>query len=221
MLYSMYPLTVSQIKDIVIKLFVWRKDRKLSVKSQVVGLYKNIEEELKEYQESKEVTDKIDALCDISVFIFNSLNSFVFTDLSKAINKYRGLDLPKSKEDFITGYGRVANEFPLIKSNGNIDPVNAVQVLGYVLAYIDFLGYNPYISMVETLKEISSRTGSYSEKDKKWIKDTSEEAKAKWYNANYGLAQYGYIIITPPKIKPKPFKKPDTSKGPFIKKKAK
>ena len=38
-------------------------------------------------------------------------------------------------------------------------------------------------------KEISSRTGSYDETAKKWIKDTSEVAKAKWYKANYKLAK--------------------------------
>ena len=43
--------------------------------------------------------------------------------------------------------------------------------------------------MLETIKEISSRTGSYDESAKKWIKDTSEAAKAKWYKANYNLAR--------------------------------
>ena len=43
--------------------------------------------------------------------------------------------------------------------------------------------------MLETIKEISSRTGSYDEATKKWIKDTSDEARAKWYSANYELAR--------------------------------
>ena len=38
-------------------------------------------------------------------------------------------------------------------------------------------------------KEISSRTGSYDENAKKWVKDTSLEAKAKWYQADYELAR--------------------------------
>ena len=38
-------------------------------------------------------------------------------------------------------------------------------------------------------KEISSRTGAYDEKAKKWIKDTSDEAKAKWYQADYELTR--------------------------------
>ena len=36
---------------------------------------------------------------------------------------------------------------------------------------------------------MSSRTGAYDEKAKKWVKDASDEAKAKWYKANYELAR--------------------------------
>ena len=39
--------------------------------------------------------------------------------------------------------------------------------------------------MQETIKEISSRVGEYDESKKKWIKDKSPEAMAKWYKANY------------------------------------
>ena len=38
-------------------------------------------------------------------------------------------------------------------------------------------------------KEISSRTGSFDESLNKWIKDTSDEARKKWYKANYDLAR--------------------------------
>ena len=43
--------------------------------------------------------------------------------------------------------------------------------------------------MDETIKEISSRTGAYDENAKKWVKDESDEAKAKWYQADYELAR--------------------------------
>ena len=57
-------------------------------------------------------------------------------------------------------------------------------------AYLcEHYGYNFELGMLETIKEISSRTGSYNEATKKWEKDTSDEAKAKWYNANYELAR--------------------------------
>ncbi len=47
------------------------------------------------------------------------------------------------------------------------------------------LGYDPRKVMDETLKEIESRTGAYNPEQDKWVKDTSNEAKAKWYKADY------------------------------------
>lgn len=47
------------------------------------------------------------------------------------------------------------------------------------------LGFDFYKCILETIKEIESRTGFYDERLKKFIKDTSDEAKAKWYKADY------------------------------------
>ena len=44
---------------------------------------------------------------------------------------------------------------------------------------------NIYEVLDETLKEIESRTGEWSEKDGKWKKYETEEAKALWYKADY------------------------------------
>ena len=48
---------------------------------------------------------------------------------------------------------------------------------------IEQLGYDPECCLNETIKEISTRTGSII--DGKFQKDTSEEAMSKWYVANY------------------------------------
>ena len=50
-------------------------------------------------------------------------------------------------------------------------------------------GFNFEVAMIETIKEISSRTGSYDEVAKKWVKDESDEAKSKWYKADYEKAR--------------------------------
>ena len=50
-------------------------------------------------------------------------------------------------------------------------------------------GFNFEIAMLETIKEISSRTGAYDENAKKWVKDESDEARAKWHKADYELAR--------------------------------
>ncbi len=46
-------------------------------------------------------------------------------------------------------------------------------------------GYDLDLTMKETLKEINSRTGSINEVTGKWEKFKTQEAKAKWYKANY------------------------------------
>lgn len=46
-------------------------------------------------------------------------------------------------------------------------------------------GYHGDKVMDEVIKEISSRTGSYNEEAKKWLKDKSPEAQAKWYKADF------------------------------------
>lgn len=46
-------------------------------------------------------------------------------------------------------------------------------------------GYDGDKVMDEVIKEISSRTGAYSEETKKWQKDKSPEAMAKWYEADF------------------------------------
>lgn len=46
-------------------------------------------------------------------------------------------------------------------------------------------GYDGDLVMNEVIKEISSRTGAYDPETKKWQKDRSPEAQAKWYSADF------------------------------------
>ena len=50
-------------------------------------------------------------------------------------------------------------------------------------------GYDFDLAMSETLKQINSRTGAWNEDLKKWVKDTSDEAREKEYQANFDLAK--------------------------------
>lgn len=46
-------------------------------------------------------------------------------------------------------------------------------------------GYDGDAVMDEVIKEISSRTGAYDPETKKWQKDRSPEAEARWYTADF------------------------------------
>ena len=50
-------------------------------------------------------------------------------------------------------------------------------------------GFNFQLAMEETVKEISSHTGSYDEDTKKWERDDDWEAQTTWYHADYELAR--------------------------------
>ncbi|HAA1585827.1 TPA_asm: hypothetical protein GD700_07550 [Campylobacter jejuni] len=59
------------------------------------------------------------------------------------------------------------------------------RIISYCQYLCKNLGFDFYKCMLEKIKEIESRTGFYDERLNKFIKDTSDEAKAKWYKADY------------------------------------
>ena len=56
-------------------------------------------------------------------------------------------------------------------------------IIVYATGALLKLGVDPECAMDETLKEIESRTGKII--NGKFVKDTSEEAKKRWYKADY------------------------------------
>ena len=179
----------------------WRAERGITAESQKEGYIVNVMEELGElasalrdyekfsatdYPYSTDIQEAeheiIDALCDIAIFTINA-----GVDIGEV--KRTEIELKKSSLDadyilkqmvercaFLSYFEwREAKTFNIILAN---------------CAYLcEYYGFNFQIAMDETIKEISSRTGSYDEVSKKWVKDTSDEAKAKWHQADYEKAR--------------------------------
>ena len=190
------------LNEIYAQLEAWRAERKITAESQKEGYIINIMEEFGEladalrdyeklskadlacYDTVKKVAEHeiIDALCDISVFTINA-----------------GADLPRAVKPLIIEAKRefnVASIFAaiadFIRADVKGSPFNYYDfalILKYCASVCEQYGFNFEIAMLETIKEISSRTGSYDENAKKWIKDESDEAKAKWYQADYEKAR--------------------------------
>ena len=174
----------------------WRAERGITAESQKAGYLVNVMEEFGElsaalrlFEKSKSVNDShelkcaehfiIDALCDISVFTINA-----GADIP-CENKISGIEnnifqTYKTYETLLNACGGYSIGFNAYAFNGVL---RTCAVLCYKL------GFDFQIAMDETIKEISSRTGAYDENAKKWVKDTSEAAKSKWYQANYELAR--------------------------------
>ena len=190
------------LTEIYAKLEAWRDERKITAESQRQGYIRNVMEELGELavglrdydswskcdlrfcQIHKEMAERVivDAICDIAVLTINA-----------------GADLPTAVKPLIIEAKRefsVADIFvaiaDFIRADENGSPFNYYDfhlILKYCASVCEKYGFNFEIAMLETIKEISSRTGTYDEKVKKWVKDESDEAKAKWYKADYEKAR--------------------------------
>ena len=135
----------------------------------------------------------MDSLCDIIVFATNSLSL-----LGSATTKFEAMfDYKRTGRRtfnktqvgwFLTSQlcGLLDTEY----DNGINNKIECFsELIDDSIFYCLCLGYDPKIAMQETLKEISSRVGAYSEETGKWEKDKSHEAQANWYKADYSLAK--------------------------------
>ena len=118
----------------------------------------------------------IDALCDISVFTINA-----------------GADIPCYNKPTRLELEPCLSLYNLLREIADhqrcFNSITLCYVLGVCASLCHQYGFDFQKAMDETIKEISSRTGAYDEKAKKWVKDESDEAKAKWYQADYEKAR--------------------------------
>ena len=181
----------------------WRAERKITAESQKAGYLVNVMEELGELAQARRYYDRalidecsyckaikqkaehgiIDALCDIAVFTINA-----WADIPCELKRTE-IEFKKSSlnADYIL---KQMVEKCARFSYFEWGEASAFNIILINCAYLcEHYGYNFEIAMLETIKEISSRTGTYNETSKKWIKDESDEAKAKWYKADYEKAR--------------------------------
>lgn len=189
------------LNEIYAQLKAWRHERGITAQSQKEGYIVNVMEELGElatalreyerfskpsypYPKNKKYAEHgiIDALCDIAIFTINA-----GAELPSEINPL--FIEPKRELSVADIYIAIADFIREDYDCSAFDYYNFAFILNYCASVCESYGYNFEIAMLETIKEISSRTGSYDEVSKKWIKDTSDEARAKWYQANYELAR--------------------------------
>ena len=182
----------------------WRAERGITAKSQKEGYLVNVMEEfgelavgLRDYaswskcdlrfcQIHKEMAERVivDAICDIAVLTINAGADINCNEKLESINTTTQTTRCNSSLSFLLSecgnfvyYGKFSSY------------VCFNQILLSCAKLCEKYGFNFEIAMLETIKEISSRTGAYDEKAKKWVKDESDEAQAKWYKADYEKAR--------------------------------
>lgn len=192
------------LNEIYKGLKAWRHERGITADSQKEGYLVNIMEELGElatalreyerfskpsypYPKNKKYAEHgiIDALCDISVFTINA----------GADSNYKPQTLDTHEKDEIITRDVNYRLKNLITDCGAFNIYSCycggdlLDILTDCAKLCEQYGFNFEIAMLETIKEISSRTGSYDKASKKWVKDESDEARAKWYQADYEKAR--------------------------------
>lgn len=180
----------------------WRAERGITAESQKTGYLVNVMEELGElatalreyerfskpsypYSKNKKYAEHgiIDALCDICVFTINA-----GADIPCEVKRTE-IEFKKSSLDADYILKQMVEKCARL-SYFDWGEASAFNIILINCAYLcEHYGFNFQIAMDETIKEISSRTGTYDEVSKKWVKDESDEAKAKWYKADYELAR--------------------------------
>lgn len=169
------------MKNIIDRLELWRKERQLD-KSQgfIFDLDKQVSfltEEITEYLRAKDDHERVDALCDLTVFSINAINGID--------NDYRDIFdytcLQKKNYHIANIIDRLPGLFKC-NQNGKYSFVNIIEMCKYM---IENLGFNYDLCMNETLLEIESRKGEFNIETGKWEKFKDEESMKLWYKANY------------------------------------
>lgn len=179
------PQSIINLSNAISGIEKWKKDRHLDTLEQREGYLINILEELGElvlaYREDDD-DQIIDALCDIFVFTINAyptdFNKLHYTESAIANIRYHIHMLAKqviSLSDVKTMSIFSQRISTIYNTSANI---------------ANILGYEFDKCLIETVKEISSRTGTYDSRSKKWIKDVTAAARAKWYKADYKSCKY-------------------------------
>lgn len=174
-------MTLKQEQHLQKLLKQWREERHLSIQSQRDGLMGNLCEEMAEYYRATNNDEKIDALCDISVFSYNSLDTGV-EDLWGKLNDslLNTRFFPLSILDEVSQVDYTIKRQAILDANRDI-----YRLIKACEKEVTEMGYNFYECMLETIEEISSRTGHYDKNIHKFVKDRSPEAVTKWYKADY------------------------------------
>ena len=190
------------LNEIYAQLKAWRHERGITAESQKAGYLVNVMEELGElaaalrdyerfskpsypYPKNKKYAEHgiIDALCDISVFTINA-----GADIPCEFKRTE-IEWKKSSLDADYILKQMIEKCAEFSHFEWVDIPSFNIILANCAYLCEHYGFDFQIAMDETIKEISSRTGVYDENAKKWVKDESDEAKAKWYQANYELAR--------------------------------
>jgi len=160
-------------QGIVVRLNAWREERRLEVSGQREGIVSNLIEEFAEFFNAMSDEERVDAICDISVFSLNCDWKKEEVIWRKALEIDEDLvnTLPTREKCII--YTEAIKYYALGR--------DYEQQYKYSVLACEAMGYDFEKCMDETLKEIEDRTGHFDESINKFVKDKKEDR----YKADY------------------------------------
>lgn len=172
------------MNEILNRLEIWRKERGLD-KSQGFEFDLNsqvsfLTEEITEYLRAKNDSDRVDALCDLSIFSLNAINGLD--------NNYDDLfseTYHKAKRINFYSIANILDRLPYMFRKGDYFKFNFMDIVEISRWMIEDMNYDYFKCMDETLKEVESRKGVFNPDTGKWEKFKDDESKKLWYKANY------------------------------------
>jgi len=172
------------MNDILNGLSSWRENKNVDNKEFVLDVeVSNLLEECSEFLRADNDNDRIDALCDISVFSINALKYLDRTDI-QIYNSFNRYDY--NIFDVIVNIGTMNNK-------NNNDLISTIdEIVTYCFVITTQLKYDYKKCMLETIKEISSREQCPIQARKwkengisgKWQKNKNQD-KSTLYKADY------------------------------------
>lgn len=145
------------------------------------NLLANLNDELTEILRTKTIEELVGEMCDVFVFAYNGLkqNNLSVDGILNHVRSFSGSFVPDNVDIYIELIGPMKRLASESKSSA------LYQLCTSVMYYIQSLGYNPHLCIIETIKKINSRDGEIDKKINKWVKSTTTESKAKWYTPNF------------------------------------
>ena len=177
-------LQIHQFLEIQDALERYREARHLSFENQQRGFIGNLYEEIAEFARASNDFEAVGELCDIVVFIFNAFEfEYIHKKFLNCVARHdRAFDLISLLIDTYTDKNL---DIVVLKEDLDSSKAPHMNCIMAICDFIESLGFHFYLCMKETIKKIESRSGKYDTKLKKFVKDTSPKAKAKWYEPDF------------------------------------
>lgn len=164
-------MTTIQTTDIVLQLEKWCNERHLDKETQRKGLVANLLEELSEFYRAKDEYEQVDACCDMIVFCINSLGRDVLSFIQQV------------QSDTMIKEGTIISLVDKLQESNH--KLFIYMIIKLADKQLKQLGYDTYKCLLETIKEINSRTGKFNSSINKFVK----EPGAYSYQEAYKLAK--------------------------------